>query len=77
MLTQRLATILVLGLLLAACGRPSANDEEREASKPSSDGVSREMFRPLEKARGVEDTTMQHKRDMDRAIDANEGSAEQ
>jgi hypothetical protein len=73
---QRSATILVLASLLAACGS-GGNNEERAPPPPRQDTAQQEMFRPLEKARAVEDTTMQHKRDMDKAIDANEGSPDQ
>ena len=74
---QRPATILMLAALVAGCGS-GGNDEQRSPppAPPAPDAATREMLRPLEKARAVEDTTMQHKRDMDKAIDANEGSSD-
>jgi hypothetical protein len=73
---QRLGTILMLGFVLAACGS-GGKEEERQPSRPANDSVSRDMFRPIEKARSVEGTTMQHKQDMDRAINAQEESTAQ
>ena len=64
---QRVGSMLLVSLLLAACG---SADEPRKPPPPVEDTVFRDtVVTPLEKAKGVEDTVMQQKRDVDQAVD--------
>jgi hypothetical protein len=59
-------------MVIAACG--SKPDEQNEpASMKVEDTVFGDMTQTMERAKSVETTTMQHKQDMDRALDANGG----
>lgn len=57
-------------LLLAACG----GGRDTSAAKPAEETVFDDLIATQDKARSVETTTLQHKQDMDAAIQANEGS---
>jgi hypothetical protein len=61
--------MLLLSLLLAACG----SADEPKPPPPVEDTVFRDtVVTPIEKAKGVEDTVMQQKRDVDQAVDESE-----
>ena len=67
---QRVGSMLLVSLLLAACG---SADEPRKPPPPVEDTVFRDtVVTPIEKAKGVEDTVMQQKRDVDQAVDESE-----
>jgi hypothetical protein len=72
----RLGTILIAGCFLAACGS-AGDDEERKPQPPVEDTAFGDMVGTMDKARGVEDTTMQHKQDTDKAIEQLDGASEQ
>jgi hypothetical protein len=65
-----LVSMLVL-LGLSACGSKSEPPQEPAAAEDKAYG---DMVRTMDKARAVEETTMQHKEDLDRAVDAAENS---
>jgi hypothetical protein len=66
---QRVGSMLLLSLLLAACG----SADEPKPPPPVEDTVFRDtVVTPIEKAKGVEDTVMQQKRDVDQAVDESE-----
>ena len=64
---HRLLAMSLVLVGLAACG----GGEEREAEKPMAveDTVFGDMVGTQDKARAVQDTTMEHKQEMDRALD--------
>lgn len=68
--TQRsllaLIASLVVSLGLCACGA-------REEPPPVKDTVFGDAVGTMDKARAVEDTTMRHKEDLDRAMESAEG----
>jgi hypothetical protein len=66
----RLLAAMLFSFGLAACGSDS---EPREETAPVKDTVAGDLVGTMDKARGVEDTTMQHKEELDRAMDAAEG----
>ena len=67
---QRVGSMLLVSLLLAACG---AADEPRKPPPPVEDTVFKDtVVTPIEKAKGVEDTVMQQKREVDQAVDQSE-----
>jgi hypothetical protein len=66
----RIARGLALVSLLAACG--ATEDTPRDAP-PLQDTAFSDMASTIDKARGVEHTTLQHKESLDAAIDAGEG----
>jgi hypothetical protein len=67
---SRFVALFVL-LGLAACGPANETPEE---PMPVKDTVIGDMVGTMDKARAVEDTAMQHKEDLDRALDAAENS---
>jgi hypothetical protein len=67
---HRLLAALLVAAALTACGG------EREPKEPMEvkDTVFGDMTGTMDKARAVEDTTMQHKQDVDRALEDAESS---
>lgn len=61
---MRTVTILVACLVLTACGGAS-DDAERDAGEEK---VFDPLIQSVDKAKAVEDTVEQHKRDMDEAM---------
>jgi hypothetical protein len=62
-------SLLLLSAWLAACG----SAEEPRKPPPVEDTVFKDtVVTPIEKAKGVEDTVMQQKRDVDQAVDQSE-----
>lgn len=69
-MSPRVVSLLLISVWLAACG---SADEPRKPPPPVEDTVFRDtVVTPLEKAKGVEDTVMQQKRDVDQAVDQSE-----
>ena len=66
---RRSFVALLVSLGLAACSGESEQSQEPPPVKEKAFG---DMVRTMDKARAVEDTTMQHKEDLDRALDAAE-----
>jgi len=69
---QRFSLVAAL-LLLTACG---AQDEPRPEPPPVEDTAFGDMVGTMDKARAVEDTTLQHKEDIDRALQESEGATD-
>ena len=68
---QRVASILLVSLLLAACG---SADEPRKPP-PVEETVFRDVaVKPVEKARNVENVVMEQKDATDQAIEQNESN---
>ena len=65
--TQRSLFTLIVSLGLCACGA-------REEPPPVKDTVFGDVVGTMDKARAVEDTTMQHKEDLDRAMNEAENA---
>jgi hypothetical protein len=65
----RLLTAMLISLGVTACGSDSEAPSE---PPPVEDTVAGDLVGAMDKARAVEDTTMQHKEDLDRAVDAAE-----
>lgn len=70
MRTRQRISLIAVSMLLAACG---AQDEAPPEPPPVKDTAFGDMVGTMDKARGVEDTTMQHKEDLDRAMQESEG----
>jgi len=76
---ERLCAVTIGCAVLAACG--SSQQEEQQEDPFSADAPLPEetafsdMTDTLERARGVEDATMQHKQSIDRALEQAEGDA--
>ncbi|HXS88607.1 MAG TPA: hypothetical protein VN705_04610 [Steroidobacteraceae bacterium] len=69
---QRVASILLVSLLLAACG---SADEPRKPPPPVEETVFRDVaVKPVEKARNVENVVMEQKDATDQAIEQNESN---
>lgn len=69
-------TYLKLAGSLALCallGCSAENAEERPEPPPVEETVFDDMVGTMDRARSVEDTTMQHKQDLDRALQESEG----
>ena len=65
-MSPRVLSLLLLSAWLAACG----SAEEPRKPPPVEDTVFKDtVVTPIEKAKGVEDTVMQQKRDVDQAVD--------
>ena len=68
-MSPRVLSLLLLSAWLAACG----SAEEPRKPPPVEDPVFKDtVVTPIEKAKGVEDTVMQQKRDVDQAVDQSE-----
>jgi len=69
---QRVASLLLVSLLLAACG---SADEPRKPPPPVEETVFRDVaVKPVEKARNVENVVMEQKDATDKAIEQNESN---
>jgi hypothetical protein len=68
---RRVCSVVVACLAVAACGG-SAEDEQREPPPAVEDTAFGDAVGTMDRARAVEDTTLQHKQDLDRAIDQQE-----
>lgn len=67
---QRVGSMLLMSLLLAACG---SADEPRKPPPPVEETVFRDVaVTPIEKAKNVEDVVMEQKRATDRALEQQE-----
>ena len=67
---QRVGSMLLVSLLLAACG---SADEPRKPPPPVEDTVFRDtVVTPIDKAKNVENVEMEQKRDVDQAVDESE-----
>jgi hypothetical protein len=67
----RLLAAMLISFGLSACGSDSEAPNE---PPPVKDTVAGDLVGTMDKARAVEDTTMQHKEDLDRAMDAAENA---
>jgi hypothetical protein len=67
---HRSLAALFVASALSACG--TGQDESREPP-PIEDTVFGDTVGAMDKARGVEATTLQHKQELDRAMEAAEG----
>jgi hypothetical protein len=71
---HRLGFALLAVMLLGGCG--SSEESPSSAAAPVEERPLDEMTRAMDKARAVEDTTLQHKQDMDRALQEMEGGGD-
>lgn len=62
---MRFLTLILLCLLLAACGNEAADDA---AGKEDEESVFDPLVESVDKAKAVEDTVLQQKEDMDEAM---------
>ena len=69
---QRLGLALLAVMLLGGCG--SSDESQSSAAAPVEERPLDEMTRAMDKARAVQDTTLQHKQDLDRALQEIEGA---
>lgn len=65
---RSLAGLLVV-IALSGCG----GEQESQSPPPIEETVFSDAVGTMDKARAVEDTTLQHKQDLDKALDAAEG----
>jgi hypothetical protein len=78
--TSELLLTLMLTVMFAGCGAPPAGREEAEVapepgSQEAEETVFDDMIQTQDRARAVEDTLMDSKRDLDAAIEASESDA--
>ena len=75
----RLTLSALLLAMIAACGAPAPAPQDKEEARAKGRDTDETVFDDLiqtqDKARAVEDVSMQHKPDLDAAIDASEGEA--
>ncbi len=73
----RLTLSALLLAMIAACGAPAPQDEQeaRDKGRDTDETVFDDMIQTQDKARAVEDLSMQHKADVDAAVEAAEGEA--
>jgi hypothetical protein len=64
-------------LLLSACGTGSNDSEPDRQPPPVEDTVFGELTGTMDKARAVEDTTLQRKEELDRAMEQQEKAGNQ
>jgi hypothetical protein len=71
----RLTLLALCAIVLAGCSPPPPQDKEeaKELGRDTDDTVFDDMIQTEDRARGVEDTVMQQKRDTDSAIDQMSG----
>jgi nitrous oxide reductase accessory protein NosL len=67
----RTVCAVALAAVLAACG--AADDSTRAEPPPVEETAFGDMVGTMDEARGVEDTTMQHKENIDQALRESEG----
>jgi hypothetical protein len=67
---RRVCSVVCACLLAAACG--GTGEEEQRQPPPVEDTAFGDAVGTMDRARAVEDTTLQHKQDLDRAIDEQE-----
>jgi len=70
MSAARLLAALLVCFGLVGCGDQSKTTEP----PPVKDTVAGDLVGTMDRARGVEDTSMQHKEELDRALDAAENN---
>jgi len=68
---ERSLAALFIAAALTACG---AGEQPSREPPPGEDTAFGDMVQTMDKARAVEDTTRQHKEELDRALDAAEGN---
>lgn len=73
---QRVCSVMLTAVLLAACGQ-SSEREKRPEPPPIEDTAFGDMVGTMDKARGVEATIQQDKEALDRAVEQNEASGDQ
>ena len=71
---MRILTLIMFCLTLSACGNEPADDA---ASKEDEETVFDPLIESVDKAKGVEDTVMQQKEDMDEAMQQMEEGMEE
>lgn len=71
---QRVCSTLLVSALLAACG--SADDQPRQEPPPVQDTAFGDLAGTTDKARNVENVTMEHKQELDRTLEQNEGGGD-
>ena len=73
----RLTLSTLLLAMLAACGAPAPEPQDKEAARElgrdTDETVFDDMIQTQDRARGVEDLTLGRKADMDAAIEQSEG----
>jgi hypothetical protein len=67
--TRRVCSVVLAYMLLEGCGGGSPDEGGQREPPPVEETVFGDAVGTMERARGVEDTTLQHKQDLDRAID--------
>jgi hypothetical protein len=70
---MKILTLIVFCLMLSACGNETADET---ATKEDEETVFDPLIESVEKAKGVEDTVMQQKKDMDEAMQRMEEGTE-
>ena len=70
---MKILTLIMFCLMLSACGNEPADEA---ASKEDEETVFDPLIESVEKAKGVEDTVMQQKKDMDEAMQRMEEGTE-
>jgi hypothetical protein len=79
----RVVEMTLIAVALAACGHPNPIPDSNPSGTPGSepppvkDTAFGDMVGTMDKARGVETTTLQHKQDMDRTLEQQEGNRRQ
>lgn len=71
MRTNQHISLIAISMLVTACG---AQDEPRPEPPTVEDTAFGDMVGTMDKARSVEGTTLQHKQDLDRALEQSEGA---
>ena len=67
---QRISLATAVAVLLVGCG--SSDDSPRAEAPPVEATALGDMVGTMDKARGVEDATMQHRQNLDKAIEESE-----
>jgi hypothetical protein len=70
---RRITAGMIAAVALAACGAHEEG-QQRPPPPPVEDTAFGPMVGTMDKARGVEDTTLQHKEDMDQELQRQEGA---
>jgi hypothetical protein len=71
---RRMCAGMFAAVALAACGAHE-DEQQRPPPPPVEDTAFGPMVGTMEKARGVEDTTLQHKEDLDRELERQESAS--